>query len=434
MNRVVVAVFFFFSFFAVDAQVLTANDSATTGFNNTKMTFYNIKTGAKTTVANNDWHLALSVRPSQFPSNTLQGTTMRINGAFGVKVYEVPGFTADSFSVTVDTFGYKGWLRVHDSDSVLDEGALNTGYNIGTYFYGWGQYGGSPNHDVAGTKVYLFELPGRRFKKINVDQLDRDTAWVLKIADIDNSNLQTLRISKGAYAGKNLVYLNLLNNLVHDKEPLAADWQMLFTRYAALDAEPGTSTVQVGVLTNKGVTTAKRAHGVVTDNTYNNLSFSVNMNTIGWGWKYLAYNQALAQGKNFDQLASYYRVFDSLTYFIKSANGDVTKIVFTGYDGPNEGMIYFYKEELTATAIMDFVSNSEFNLYPNPCSTTLNINAASLTSSVIRVTDMSGKLLLEQQPSRDNFQLNTSDFPNGVYLVSIAGEEGIALKKFVVAR
>ena len=172
------------------------NDSATTSADNTGMTFYSLQTGQKTVAANNDWHIAVSVRPSLFPDNTLQGTTIRINEAFGVQAYLIPGFTADSFYVPIDTVGFHIWERIHDSDSVLDQGAFNTGKNIAVFNYGWGVYSGPPNHNVDGNKIYLVQLPNRSLKKVWIQELDRDTAWDIKVANLDNSNLETLHFAK----------------------------------------------------------------------------------------------------------------------------------------------------------------------------------------------------------------------------------------------
>jgi hypothetical protein len=80
-----------------DAQVITANDSVSTGMNDTAMVFYSLATKQKTYSSNVDWHLAVSVRPTQFPEHPLGGTTIRINEANGVQVFISPNANASGY-------------------------------------------------------------------------------------------------------------------------------------------------------------------------------------------------------------------------------------------------------------------------------------------------------------------------------------------------
>ena len=409
-------------FLNTTAQII-ANDSATTSSENKDMTFYSLQTGQKAVVANNDWHLALSVRPSVFPSNTLQGASLRINEAYGMHVYVIPGFTADSFNAPIDTAGFHIWERVYDSDSILDEGAFNTGYNIGTFYYGWGFYTGAPQHSVVGNKVYLLQLTNRIVKKMWIESLDRDTAWNIKVADLDNSNPQSIHIGKRDYPGKNYVYVNLQNYNVYDKEPLSADWDLQFLKYAALDVDPFNPSPIVGVWTNKGRTVAKRKGVNASSNDYSGLTFSPSMNRIGWNWKYAVSNVQYLSGKNFTFRDGYFSMEDSLAYFVQSLSGDVYKIVFTGYGGYSTGVTRFYKEKLTNTAISETEIQSSISIFPNPANGALNVvlNSSSVT---LKVFDISGREISEHTTSDNIFQLSTAEFANGVYLLAVTDAKG----------
>ncbi len=409
-------------FLNTSAQIITT-DTATTSSENKDMTFYSLQTGEKTVVANNDWHLALSVRPSVFPSNTLQGASLRINEAFGVQAYMIPGFTADSFNVPIDTAGFHIWQRLYDSDSVLDEGAFNTGYNIGTFYYGWGFYTGAPLHSVVGNKVYLLQMTNRIVKKIWIESLDRDTAWNIRIADLDNSNPQSIHIGKRDYAGKNYVYLNLQNYNVYDKEPLSADWDLQFLKYAALDVDPFGASPTIGVWTNKGRKVAKRISVDASSNDYSNLTFSSAMNRIGWNWKYAVSNVQYLSGKNFTYRDGYFSVEDSLAYFVQSLSGDIYKVVFTGYTGYSTGIIRFYKQKLTNTAMAETEIENSIGIFPNPANDALNIMLNS-SSSNISVFDISGKKIIELTTFDNIFQLSTAEFANGVYLLAVIDAKG----------
>lgn len=408
------------SYSTIFAQTIAVYDSVSTQALNTDMVFYRLNDGQKTNSPNNDWHLAVSVRPSLFPSNTLQGTTLRINEQLGVNVYQIPNFTADSFNLVVDTTGYHSWNHLHDSDTALDMGALNNGLNIAVYNYGWGVYTGPPNHDVAGKKIYLFVLPNGSMKKFWVEQLDRDTAWDFKYADLDNSNLQSIHIGKSAHAGKNLVYLNMLDNQVHDKEPLSSDWDLQFIKYAASDILPDSTYPAVGVWVNKGETVAE-ATGVdaaTVDNAGANL-FSTNMNAIGWDWK------------NYDYQNHVYEMRDSLAYFIQTNSGVTYKIVFTDYGGSATGIITFYKQEFI-TGISKTENQIAVDIFPNPTSSVLNIVTGLQTETEFKVFDVEGKLVHEKKATSPMVQFNTSELQNGVYFLTVNSGSSVARKRFVV--
>ncbi len=402
------------------SQSITANDSALTGAGNTEMVFYQLSTGSNTTASNADWHLALSVQPSQFPSNTLQGASLRINEANGVKVYEIPGFTADSFSVAVDTAGYHTWLQVHDSDTLLNAGALNTGYNISSFFYGWGSYAGPPTHNVVGSKVYLFTFPGGEMKKFLVNDLDKDTAWNVQYADLDNSNLQHEMVNKKAFLGKQYVYLDMLTNTLRDKEPLAGDWDLQFLKYAATDVMPGSVYSVTGVWVNKGISAAK-AEGVdVSNNNYGAYPLSTQLNAIGWNWK------------QYDNQNSVYVIQDSLAYFVQTKSGDIYKVVFTGYDAAT-GAINFYKELIPATGIQEYTS-TQFTVFPNPVANELFIRSdVSIAHQEITMTDMSGRVVMKTTGDAGVLtSIPTGNLANGCYLLKITDRQQQYIQRVVV--
>lgn len=409
------------SFFVTGySQSIAANDSAITGAGNTEMVFYQLSTGTKTTASNTDWHLALSVQPSQFPSNTLQGASLRINEANGIKVYEIPGFTADSFNVVVDTTGYHSWLNVHDSDTLLNFGALNTGYNIPSFFYGWGAYAGPPTHNVVGTKVYLFCFPGGEMKKFMVNDLDKDTAWNVQYADLDNSNLQNVHVSKKDFLGKQYVYLDMLTQTIRDKEPLASDWDLQFLKYAGTDVMPGSTYAVLGVWINKGISSAKAEGVEVSGNNYGAYSFSTQLNAIGWNWKH------------YDNQNSVYVIQDSLAYFIQTKSGDVYKVIFTGYH-PANGVVDFYQQLIPTTGIKEY-SATHFTVFPNPVANELYIRSdISIATQEITITDMSGRVVVKTTGDVGaQTSIHTGNLANGCYLLRITDRHQQYIQRLVV--
>jgi hypothetical protein len=397
-------------------------DSVTLSAGSQNMVFYNLQNGTKTVTSNTDWHLAFSVRPQVFPTNTLQSTTIRTNEANGVAIYEIPGFTADSFSLTIDTAGFQSWKRVYDADSVLDEGAMNSGKNIQVFDYGWGVYSSAPNYNVEGKKVYLIILPNGNFKKFKVDALVRDTAWVFRYADLDNSNLQVQNISKKSYPGKNFFYFNLLNNQVIDKEPLSSQWDILFTKYNTFDVLPDTTVSVTGVLLNKSRTAYERSSVEVGDNNYSGGTFSPMMNTIGWDWKTL------------NQFTFLYDMTDSLSYFVQTNSG-VYKIFFTKFEGSSTGKIVFNVESFGITRINEIAPQPKLTLYPNPTKGAIQLayNSNNLINNV-EIFNVNGALVASWQDVNPNTTIDLSQLENGLYFIQISTNEGTQTQKLLLQR
>ena len=432
MKQIFIIIYNLFFFSVTYAQII-ANDSAQTGTGSSSMTFYSLKTGQKTIVSNTDWHLAISIRPTQFqvPFSPIGGTTIRMNEAMGVKVYYVPDANAAAFNI-VDTTGYKNWTILHDSDTSIDEGVLNSNRNKGNiYDFGWGTYNGS-NHNVTGDSLYLIQLPNGELKKFIVVNLDRDTAFNLKYSNIDNSDLQTIHISKKDYIGKEFVYLNLLDNEIHDKEPLAADWDLQFLKYTATDILSNKFVPVVGVWLNKGALAAQRMAHDVTDNDYSNLTFSHKLNAIGWNWKYQGSSQALLSGKNIFAVSEFYLTKDSLTYFVQTVGAQVYKVIFTRYN-PGNGQIDFYKELLTPLAIDEPKNESVFQLFPNPTSSILNV-VLNATGATFKVADLNGRIVLEEITTENTTQINTDVLSNGIYLLLVTTNGNSTVRRFVVSK
>lgn len=405
-------IFFVLALVFTSSAQITPNDIVSTGTDNTEMVFYQLSTGSKTSASNTDWHLALSIRATEFPAAPLGGTTIRINEANGVHAIYVPNADASQYS-NVDTTGWQAWTKLHDADSIMDEGALNSNRGAGIFDFGWGVYN-SVSHDVVGDSLYLIQLPNGELKKFVVVNLDRDTAYNIKYSNIDNSNLQNLHISKRNYIGKNFVYLNLQTNTVLDKEPVSANWDLLFTKYAARDVVSGEAIAKVGVLANKNRSIGK-ATGSDAALTYYNGTPSTMMNAIGWNWN------------TFDSQSGTYTVQSELAYFIRDANGMDYKIVLTDYEGPSTGIIRFNKADNTATGISN-VEAINVSAYPNPVNNSLTILADATTTASIN--DLNGRVIDTITINEGSNTYATSTLANGIYILSLGN--GQAVKKLVV--
>lgn len=416
MKRFYFAILLSIAAFSTQAQGIPVSDSVTLGAGTTDMVFYQLSSGTKTVTSNTDWDLAITVRATQFPGSPLGGTTIRINEANGVRAIYVPNADAAGFN-TLDTAGWQGWTKLHDSDTAVDEGALNSNRSSNIFDFGWGVYN-SGSHNVVGDSLYLIQLRDGSLRKFLVVDLDKDTAFNIQYANIDNSGLQNLNISKKNYVGKQFVYLDMQTNTVRDKEPLASAWDLQFLKYAANDVLPDTAYPVVGVWVNKSETVAE-ARGVdVTDNNYGGYTFTDNLNEIGWDWK--AFNNQTFQ----------YEITDSLAYFVKSGSL-YYKVVFTGFGGSSTGKINFYVVDLNNATGINEVASTNFVMFPNPSNNQVTVISSSAIGSV-SITDLSGKVIVQETVNASTAQLSTYNLTNGIYVLNVKTANGTIGKKLVV--
>jgi Secretion system C-terminal sorting domain len=74
-----------------------------------------------------------------------------------------------------------------------------------------------------------------------------------------------------------------------------------------------------------------------------------------------------------------------------------------------------------------------FSLFPNPASGQFSIEfAAGITPFQIQVQDMNGKIVFEKSGAEKSFQLNSSQWPSGIYSVHIYVEGRMASKRLVI--
>ncbi|TVQ11934.1 MAG: T9SS C-terminal target domain-containing protein [Bacteroidetes bacterium] len=86
----------------------------------------------------------------------------------------------------------------------------------------------------------------------------------------------------------------------------------------------------------------------------------------------------------------------------------------------------------SVSSIGELITRS-ITIYPNPASDHVNINS-ELTIQKVTVTDLNGRLILERNVGKQLYILNTEDFTEGIYVISIDTPAGVAVKMFMVKR
>jgi len=101
-------------------------------------------------------------------------------------------------------------------------------------------------------------------------------------------------------------------------------------------------------------------------------------------------------------------------------------------DGENVSDIF----ELTVLETLNISENNdiEIEIYPNPASNFVNINLTGLkkpSGLTLKITDVTGKLILEQNITSSETEINISKFTSGSYFIQIQNDETKIVKNFV---
>ncbi|MFD1551763.1 T9SS type A sorting domain-containing protein [Putridiphycobacter roseus] len=375
----------------------------------TNQAYYSLNNGEISNIVNNDWDLA-------FETGAFN-TGIRINGTLDWSVYTASNDTTDW--ANLDTAGFSTWTPLHNSDLSWSEGAFNQANDPNNpYDIGWGIYNPT-SHAITGDKIFVLEASNGDIKKLWIKNLVNGTIKI-QVADLDNNNLVNQSIIKGNYSDKNLVYYAIASNTVIDREPLATDWDLVFTKYIG-EIAPDTYYAVTGVLTNP-YTSLYEANGDLASNlTYNNaIPFNTEINTIGYDWKSYSFS------------AGGYVLDDSLVFFIESQNGDVFKLVFTGFGGSSTGDFEFTLTQIGAASIASTPAANALNIYPNPAIDILHIENANNIQS-ISILNMNGQIVRDQNIQNQSIiQFDINNLPNGIYVLKATQTDGsIYNSKFI---
>lgn len=404
--------------------------------------YYNVETGSQDTVRNTNWHLAFAVRSAQPPMNVARAAAVRINGARGVEAYALP--SGQNWS-NIDTTNWNTWKRLIDSDTTWDIGALNDGYNVAAFNFGWGNYNMISRH-IDATKDFLIRIVTTTggggpnpptvvstFKKLRIIQLTFDTTWNVAFADLDGGDSTFFQINKGDYSGKLFAYYNLTTKTAIDREP-ATPWHLVWTRYFANVRAFGIDTAYTvtGILQHPSVRTARVSGKPVADATFADAAprFSNNINTIGWDWKISPMGPPSATP---------WQMVDSLCYFI-SPNGGIDsalKMVFTRFTGPNPQITVFNKQWIVnPNASVASLANRKIqaSVYPNPAHQLLFVKIHDTNSpAIITITDIAGREVAKQPiASSEEILFDVNGFNKGIYFVQIRTQFATEVIKVMV--
>lgn len=377
--------------------------------------FYKLSDDSETSVSRNNWDVAFTTGS--------YGTSIRTNDGNATTLYVYSASTNDWN--TVDTNGFDWSSPLYNPDTTWSYGAFSNFTTTG-FDYGWGVYNTS-THSLTGNRIFLIELSDGSMRKMMIDSMPGVTAnaghLFFTYADVDGSNEVNVDLNKSSYSGKNFAYYSIQNGQELDREPASSDWDLLFTKYMG-DLGGGIFYPVTGLLSN-GLNIVE-VNGVdINSSTENDGIWSSEINTIGYDWK------------TFNMTTFVYDVTADLSYFVEDQNGDIYKLVFTGFGGSANGNYEFTKELISVAGIQETVVEV-LSVYPNPASdvVTLTFDANTNEEVIVNLIDLSGKVVKTENLGSNTGLTQTvfhvQDVPAGVYLLSVSSGNYITNQKLIV--
>jgi hypothetical protein len=176
----------------------------------------------------------------------------------------------------------------------------------------------------------------------------------------------------------------------------------------------------VGVLNNINVS-ANRFDTVGPDHMgWSALPMDSSRTSIGYDWK--AYS-----------FASGWEVYDSTMFFVTGLNGNVYKLIFTGYEGTSTGKIVFEKSLASAAGISFVKEDAEFLIYPNPASDVVSIQRLNaIETQTFRITDLSGKEVFEGNLFNGKSTVDISHLNSGIYFILVGTASEASVYKLLI--
>ncbi len=282
------------------------NDSISMGAGYANDIFYSFENGKVAEVSRTNWDIAFSV--------DAQSSAILINEAAGVELKVYPTQDGWQFSDAVDTAGYNSWDLLLNPDTTWADGAFGANAT-GHPNYGWGNYNAT-SHNVEGCALYIIKLRNGEFRKIFIEmKYSTQQKYTFKYAALDGSNESSVDLDVSD-SDANFVYYDLENGTRLDREPSAASWDLLFTKY-----KDNSMVYDVtGVLLNPAATAAEIDATDLENVSWTEDDFSDDISTIGWDWKTF----------NMDAMA--YVVDAERVFVVKTQDESVYALQFTAFD------------------------------------------------------------------------------------------------------
>ena len=407
MNKIFTILFLLVATFAMAQKA----DSVITG-GGVNDVYYNFETGTEVSLDRELWDIGFT--------SDLMNSSIIINENAGVELFLYSEDIADWASV--DTAGFN-FDPIYNSEETWAYGAFS---NQGTMHpdYGWGIYNQN-THDIVGDRLFIIKTQGGDYLKIIIDKLDRSGVWFFRTAKLDGSNENSYEYAKSneASVDKNFALFDLTKGEFDYSNADSKAWDILFTKYITTVMQgPITQQMAVsGVKINAGCEVAERTGVDVSSNDTSSLSWNTSITEIGYDWK------------SFNRTTFQYEFTPDLAYFVRTENGAVWKIWFTGYEGGASGNYVFNTEEIKAGVnSVEKYANLNTTVYPNPTNGVLNISNRENEGLNITLLNAQGAVVLETAVNAfDATIFDTKDLAKGIYFLQLSTSNATSTKRVI---
>ncbi|MDR6300412.1 T9SS type A sorting domain-containing protein [Mesonia maritima] len=393
-----------------NAQETTVNLSLQANYSDE--VYYKISTDHTETYSAENWDLA-------FLRIDNSNKAIRVNEGKGIEVYEASNTPSDWANINVANIA--NFTQLHNSDTDWGIGALDNG----SATWGWGEYNMS-DHTVTGSIIFVLKYTDGSFKKLFIEEYFG--AYTFKYATWNETNSTwenetTATVANTSNPNRIFNYYNLSTGSEVIASPTAEDWDLVFKKYTT-DVGGGMMYTVTGTLHNPDVSVAENIEANGNGDT-SNLSYSTDINTIGYDWK--SFN------------GSAYELDPELFYYVKYADGSIYRLHFTDFEGGSTGNLSFTTEDVTdALSTTVFDAENSFSIYPNPSTDkriTLLYENNSAENAKVAIYDMTGKKVFQQNIETDGFynqSLDLSSLSSGAYILKYAAGNYTTTKKLIL--
>ncbi len=420
MKKVLTLALFALCLTTLSAQTL---DTISMGPNYSVQTWYKFETDKETKSPIDNWDLGFTARSVD--------AAIFVNHA--ALLFKAAAPASAFATMTVDTTALLATgIQQVNTDSSWSVGALNrTQDNV--FDFGWGNYN-IASHNVVGDSVYVIKAAtDGKWRKFVIEKLALDTSYFVKIADLNGANPVTVEVKKGDYKGKNFGYYSFAKAAQLDREPLSKDWDVTIWRYWGLTPDQNgvlQSYLLTGFLQNFGISVAKVVKRDTANDSYANQVFKPLINVIGADWK------------SFNPATNLWKLADSTTYFVKTTNGKIYKMIFTGFGGAGTGNCIFTRELVGQVTSVKVAGDkiAALAVSPNPA-TDGNFNIVydfgkTPQQANFQLFNLAGQAVYSQKLQNTEgvqvLQMPTLNLTNGVYLARLTFDGNTLVRKIVI--
>ncbi len=149
----------------------------------------------------------------------------------------------------------------------------------------------------------------------------------------------------------------------------------------------------------------------------------------------LYYDGTTLYSSTFGGRKTYKSTDNGITWAEFGGGGEWFFKAMTMHNGALYGTVHskdsIYKFGTGSTALPDYNSELTASLYPNPANDFVTISNIK-TGSTINVLDITGKLVYSLVATNEQTTLDTENFVNGMYILSIAYKSSVDVKKLLI--